>query len=48
MALLDGAGIRALIDDPAMDVTAARDLVAGRLAGVLGVDPERLSVPVRS
>jgi AcrR family transcriptional regulator len=48
MALLDGAGIRALLDDPAMDVTAARDLVVGQLAGVLGVDPERLSAPVRA
>ena len=32
MALLDGAGVRALIDDPAMDVEAARALVAERLA----------------
>jgi AcrR family transcriptional regulator len=46
MALLDGAGIRALIEDPAMDVTAARDLVAGRLAAVLGVDVRQLSAAI--
>jgi AcrR family transcriptional regulator len=38
MALLDGAGIRAMLDDPAMDVEAARALVAERLAAELGVD----------
>jgi AcrR family transcriptional regulator len=38
MALLDGAGVRALIDDPAMDVEAARRLVATRLAVELGLD----------
>src|SRR5215212_1218989 len=32
MALLDGAGIRAMIADPAMDVETARTLVAERLA----------------
>src|SRR5919197_2042311 len=32
MALLDGAGVRALIRDPAMDIEAARTLVAERLA----------------
>ena len=37
MALLDGAGVRALIRDPAMDVEAARTLVAERLAAELGV-----------
>jgi AcrR family transcriptional regulator len=42
MALLDGAGVRALIDDPAMDVEAARRLVATRLAAELGLDPGAL------
>jgi AcrR family transcriptional regulator len=42
MALLDGAGVRALIRDPAMDVEAARALVAKRLAAELGVDPDAL------
>jgi AcrR family transcriptional regulator len=48
MALLDGAGIRALIDDPAMDAEAALSLVARQLAGVLGVEAKRLSAPVRT
>jgi AcrR family transcriptional regulator len=38
MALLDGVGVRALIDDPAMDVEAARALVAERLAAELGIE----------
>ena len=42
MALLDGAGIRAMLDDPAMDVEAARALVADRLAAELGVEPAAL------
>jgi AcrR family transcriptional regulator len=42
MALLDGAGVRALIDDPAMDVEQARALVARYLARELGVDPGAL------
>ncbi|TMK69569.1 MAG: TetR/AcrR family transcriptional regulator, partial [Actinobacteria bacterium] len=42
MALLDGAGIRALISDPAMDVDAARRLVAERLAAELGLEPNSL------
>ncbi len=44
MALLDGAGVRALIADPAMDVEAARALVAERLAPQLGIEPEALVV----
>jgi AcrR family transcriptional regulator len=36
MALLDGAGIRALIRDPAMEIETARTLVAERLAAELG------------
>ncbi len=42
MALLDGAGIRALLEDPAMQVEAARSLVAERLAAELGVDAAAL------
>jgi AcrR family transcriptional regulator len=43
MALLDGAGIRAMLDDPAMDVEAARALVAERLAPELGLAPADLA-----
>jgi AcrR family transcriptional regulator len=43
MALLDGAGVRALIDDPAMDVEAARALVAARLATELGIEAAALA-----
>jgi AcrR family transcriptional regulator len=42
MALLDGAGIRALIDDPEMEVERARALVAERLAAELGLEPGSL------
>lgn len=42
MALLDGAGIRAMVADPAMDVEKARALVAQTLAPLLGVKPEAL------
>ncbi len=42
MALLDGVGVRALIDDPAMDVEAARALVAERLAAELGIEARAL------
>lgn len=42
MALLDGAGLRALIRDPAMDLSAAHSLVADRLAAELGIDPASL------
>jgi AcrR family transcriptional regulator len=42
MALLDGAGVRALLDDPGMDVEAARSLVARGLAPMLGVEPAKL------
>src|SRR3954467_8088833 len=37
MALLDGAGVRALLRDPAMEVDAAQKLVAERLALELGL-----------
>ena len=43
MALLDGAGIRAMVADPAMDVEAGRALVARTLAPLLGVKPEALA-----
>lgn len=43
MALLDGAGIRALIRDPAMDLARARELVAAELAAELGLDPGALA-----
>jgi AcrR family transcriptional regulator len=42
MALLDGTGIRALIDDPEMDIEKARALVAERLAAELGLEPGSL------
>ena len=38
MALLDGAGVRALIRDPGMDVEGAHRLVAERLATELGLE----------
>jgi AcrR family transcriptional regulator len=43
VALLDGAGVRALIQDPAMDVTAARDLVRRALAVELAIEPADLA-----
>jgi AcrR family transcriptional regulator len=43
MALLDGTGVRALLDDPEMDVDTARGLVARQLAAALGVDAEQLA-----
>ncbi len=42
VALLDGAGVRAMLGDPGMDVDDARRLVAHQLAGQLGIDPGRL------
>jgi AcrR family transcriptional regulator len=42
VALLDGAGVRALLGDPEMDVEAARALVATTLAEPLGVEPQAL------
>jgi AcrR family transcriptional regulator len=43
MALLDGAGVRALIRDPEMGVDEARALVAERLAAELGITPGALA-----
>jgi hypothetical protein len=42
MALLDGTGVRALIQDPAMQVEPARALVARQLAAELGLEPDAL------
>jgi AcrR family transcriptional regulator len=42
VALLDGTGVRALFDDPAMDVEAARTVVATALAAELGLKPADL------
>jgi AcrR family transcriptional regulator len=42
MALLDGTGVRALIQDPAMKVQSARALVARQLAVELGLEPNAL------
>src|SRR5919201_1023194 len=42
MALLDGTGVRALIQDPAMEVESARTLVARQLAAELGLEPDAL------
>jgi AcrR family transcriptional regulator len=43
MALLDGAGVRALLGDPAMDADRAGALVAERLAAELDIDPAALA-----
>jgi BetI-type transcriptional repressor, C-terminal len=43
MALLDGTGVRAMLDDPGMDMKAARKLVAATLAPMLGVEPAVLA-----
>jgi AcrR family transcriptional regulator len=45
MALLDGAGLRALLRDPAMDIGRARRLAAELLGSELGVDPDELIAP---
>lgn len=42
MALLDGAGVRAMLDDPGMGVEGARALIARALAAELGVEAEAL------
>lgn len=42
MALLDGAGVRVMLDDPGMGVAEARRLVAAALAHELGVEAEAL------
>lgn len=42
MALFDGLGLRALLDDPAMTLEEARREIAQRLGAELGVAPSRL------
>jgi AcrR family transcriptional regulator len=42
IALLDGSGVRALFEDPAMDVEAARAAVARGLGPALGIEPAAL------
>ncbi len=42
IALLDGSGVRALFEDPGMDVEAARAAVARGLAPELGLEPDVL------
>jgi len=43
MALLDGAGLRALLQDPEMGLERARELVATELAAELGIDAAALA-----
>lgn len=43
IGLLDGLGIRALIEDPGMDVERVRVLAASRIARELGIEPEALT-----
>ena len=42
IALLDGAGIRALLGDPSMELEAAAELIGSALAVELGVEPAAL------
>lgn len=42
MALFDGLGVRALIEDPEMDLATARERIAGLLAAELGLDRSAL------
>jgi AcrR family transcriptional regulator len=42
MALFDGMGLRALIEDPEMDVERAQHEIAGILAAQLGIEATRL------
>jgi len=42
VALLDGTGVRALFDDPGMNVEAARAAVATALAREVGIEPAAL------
>ncbi|MDP9228711.1 MAG: TetR family transcriptional regulator C-terminal domain-containing protein, partial [Actinomycetota bacterium] len=46
MALTDGMGLRALLDDPAMSLERAHRLTAEVIAAELEVDPDRLAGPV--
>jgi AcrR family transcriptional regulator len=42
ISLLDGSGIRAMVSTPSFEVDAARELIAERLAPVLGISPDSL------
>ncbi len=47
IAVIDGAGVRALIRDPAAGIDHARSLVAGLLADELGIDARALATAER-
>ncbi len=47
MALLDGLGLRALLEDPEMDLGRAHRMVADRLAPRLGIEPAALLAELR-
>ena len=42
LGLFDGLGLRALLEDPEMDLTRARELIAETLAAELGLPADRL------
>ena len=46
IAVLDGAGVRALVGDPALEVDRARSMVAQLLAAELGLRPGSLASEV--
>ena len=46
VAAIDGVGLRVLVDDPAMGVEHARQLIVGQLAADLGTDPEAFDTEV--
>ena len=45
IGLVDSLGLRALLDDPAMDLARARGLIRATLAADLGVSPAALAAP---
>ncbi len=48
MGLLDGLGLRALLRDPAMDLSTARGRVAAFVSASLGIDPGALRAAFRA
>jgi AcrR family transcriptional regulator len=44
LGLFDGLGLRALLEDPEMDLTRARELIAETLAAELGLEADRLKI----
>jgi hypothetical protein len=44
LGLFDGLGLRALLEDPGVDLERARTLIAETLAAELGVEASALSV----